>query len=512
LWSLQEAPLDWQFQTFWGPLRLECFMLGFGALLASNSCLALMSGFWATAAWTFAAASCLICSCIAHFSVGPSAWVSVIWLMLSLFLISQLMYYGTSLSSSSMYVYRSTGMICVCWRVLVPFAAFRLLPCSVFVLVNTSMECIMMRCVLTRLGSVDEIHRVDKFSVVASCLTMLWCYGLAVHWHSLWSVQEELKAQMAASESLLSMVCDATAWVDSDGDTVLRSNARLDEIMGSQMEGRLLSDRLSATEQCRIHSAFSRWNGDGQRTCGGPTVVLLPTTFSPQASSTINVDLFIVKRRPSFALVQSGSPSSSCLRLTALAMKSAFLLGFRLSPTADVTPESQNGNNVAIEKSANGPSISRRHRHMRFDEERSISASDSKSGDSEAFVRSSFSRPSGKSPRIKRQAEVYHTEPPRRLPPLPDFTVSQDEYLSNCAQSMLEDILTSFNFELNGCCQWHASLRVLSQWLNDMHTWYTCIEPWPKTRPAWQCETCSALISSSEDDTVCWMCTSTRHS
>jgi len=501
LWRLQEAPLDWQFDKVWGRFTVEVWLIGIAVLFAFDFCIALLSGFSTTAVWVLLVSIGLVCCTRAFILWRPSVSVQRMGLLLGVSLTTNFWYYAVSFSPSLVYAHRSTGMIAICWRAMVPFFGFEFKPCALFLVANTAVECSVMRFTMVKLGAGEDIHRLDIFSMGATCLSFLWLCHQVVSSHSLWSVQEELKAEMAASESLLSMVCDATAWVDGDGDTVLRSNARLDEILGSRMEGRLLSGSVSATEHCRLQGAFLSCRVDWQQSCDQrPTAVLLPTTFLRQTAPPINADLFIVHRRPNFALTIREKMRSSCSRFSVLAparKSSAFLLGFRLSQITEVAPMPQDEEHAAATKKH--PASGRR-RHVR-----DSSVSESIEADSASLAGSLR-----KGPCIRKCGKALPVQALQTIPPLNGFRVSDKRYFTACAQSILEDLLQSANLDLRGCCRWHASLRTLSKWVDEMHQWRACAEPWPAVPPAWQCTNCCALISCEEDDMVCWICSSAR--
>lgn len=273
------------------------------------------------------------------------------------------------------------------------------------------------------------------------------------------------------------------------------------------MEGRLLSDSVAVAERARLQHAFSSCGVHGSETCGhAPTVVLLPTTFLRQTSPPINVDLFIVNRRPSFPIASSGAHSPGSRRCSAVARTSAFLLGFRLCHINEVMPVPQEGNDADTDKSAYGQSVGRRCRRVRFDEQSLLSdVSQLSSGNSQSLA-GSF----GKSPAIRKSAGTLVTQPSQAILPLSGFRVCEGNYLRDCALSLLEDLLSSLSFKLCGCCRWHASLRFLSKWIDDMHKWRSCADAWPLRSPSWQCQICCALISSEENDVECWVCSSAR--
>jgi len=78
------------------------------------------------------------------------------------------------------------------------------------------------------------------------------------------------------------------------------------------------------------------------------------------------------------------------------------------------------------------------------------------------------------------------------------------EYLKQCSASMVEDLITSWNYPEGGCCHWHMSLDRLSRLVREMKHWRICSDVWPSGVPKWQCNQCSAL--QFEDPGACWLC------
>merc|ERR1712087_374954 len=92
------------------------------------------------------------------------------------------------------------------------------------------------------------------------------------------------------------------------------------------------------------------------------------------------------------------------------------------------------------------------------------------------------------------------------LPLRKDFVAPSDGYLKHCVMSMIEDISSTLNFKVVGCCHWHANMSLLFRWLEDLQSSPCRSEP--EVLDAWQCEACSAIISAREDCSQCWICCS----
>jgi hypothetical protein len=84
------------------------------------------------------------------------------------------------------------------------------------------------------------------------------------------------------------------------------------------------------------------------------------------------------------------------------------------------------------------------------------------------------------------------------------FSVS-GTYLTECSLSLLEDLISSWNFHVSGCCAWHASLKHLMGMINQMKDFRCCHDEW---RPdvVWQCRKCTALSVSGAPEDACWLC------
>lgn len=142
-----------------------------------------------------------------------------------------------------------------------------------------------------------------------------------IQWNALYESEQTVKAEKEALEALLSTVCDAGCWVAADGDTVLRGDRRLDDIMGVEMEGTQLSKCLDREDRERLQFATT-----GTTTKALQDLVrLLPVTFRRQSATTVDFDLFIVDRRGVFASTMTPVDASAKEEASRL----GFLIGFR---------------------------------------------------------------------------------------------------------------------------------------------------------------------------------------
>eukprot|EP00928_Gymnodinium_smaydae_P063533 TRINITY_DN47088_c0_g1_i1.p1 TRINITY_DN47088_c0_g1~~TRINITY_DN47088_c0_g1_i1.p1 ORF type:complete len:504 (-),score=46.79 TRINITY_DN47088_c0_g1_i1:155-1666(-) len=80
-----------------------------------------------------------------------------------------------------------------------------------------------------------------------------------------------------------------------------------------------------------------------------------------------------------------------------------------------------------------------------------------------------------------------------------------NQYLDECARSLLEDLLGCFNNANTGCCHWHKGCERLQKLVTDMQGGRSCMETWPTQEPKQQCSVCNALLFD-EYTTACWVC------
>merc|ERR1712100_579819 len=128
----------------------------------------------------------------------------------------------------------------------------------------------------------------------------------------------QLAAEETSSKSLISMVCDATFWIDRGGDTILRSSRQLDALLGCRVEGLHFSKYLPESEIPRFHNAMSTRQQYQH-------VMLLPTSVLREGRYATNVDLFIVPCKLASSI--SESQSSDIPEVPRL------LIGLRLAQT-----------------------------------------------------------------------------------------------------------------------------------------------------------------------------------
>jgi len=66
-------------------------------------------------------------------------------------------------------------------------------------------------------------------------------------------------------------------------------------------------------------------------------------------------------------------------------------------------------------------------------------------------------------------------------------------YLRECCFAVLEDIISSWNYENQSCCCWHGALDRLSCMVEAMQLWHECDDGWPQMKAVAQCSNCYAI-------------------
>ena len=84
------------------------------------------------------------------------------------------------------------------------------------------------------------------------------------------------------------------------------------------------------------------------------------------------------------------------------------------------------------------------------------------------------------------------------------FRVS-DEYLREISISFLEDLISSWNFAVKGCCAWHASVKLMQELVQNLNSFHECSEKW-QPDVVWQCSVCTALCGPTQPTDACWIC------
>jgi len=514
----REAPLEWTFSMarraiFYIQAALGCFVgvQGIVSFFIGFTATALVHMFVSVMLILFA--MCLRSTRFCWRSLHMGMMV-VFTVEITLLLVSHALLPG----HGAVYLHRSMGMVAIAWRSMLPFWNLRLRPCLLCLLWLTATEGISTYCVLHRIGLENETPRILFSLVVLSCTCFAWCYFQVGSWHELWSTQMQLAVEQESSKSLLSKVCDATFLLSRDGDTILRSTRQFDAIVGRPVEQSRLSSHLAESEVSRVRNAVL---GHGLQ-----SVTLLPTSIYRSKHFATNVELFIVSCRPE-SIPQAQSLNSV-----------GFMIGLRLSQSFVDASESDCSHNTITEASeltdvcdtTSSQSYLGRDRFTSGGIRRRVTFSEDAESETSRPGRPALRRRMPVAEQARSQSEhstaSSSTFPGRRGPCLvakhtqisfhglaysAPFKES-GTYLKECCSSLLEDLVSSLNFEFESCCAWHGNLRKISSILEEMHSWHKCDDGWPAQISSWQCGNCLAVIPNSQADDYCWLCNAGRSS
>mmetsp|Transcript_33608 Transcript_33608/g.85110 ORF Transcript_33608/g.85110 Transcript_33608/m.85110 type:complete len:643 (+) Transcript_33608:56-1984(+) len=157
--------------------------------------------------------------------------------------------------------------------------------------------------------------------------TLVVAYLLQEARHQACKVEGQLACEKEAAEALISRLCDSGGiWLAHDGDTVVSSDARFDEITGIPMAGTRLSQHLASVDDARKleHALKMR-----PLQCLAEPVVLISVMLERSQMPPTKVDLFIADRRRSVSLANEAGLDSS---------QPGYLLGLRLADPFAVEP------------------------------------------------------------------------------------------------------------------------------------------------------------------------------
>jgi hypothetical protein len=145
-------------------------------------------------------------------------------------------------------------------------------------------------------------------------------FGQHSQWRALFEAQSALAAEKEAHEALLRVASDAACWIGSESGDILRSDVRLDELLGRgrSMIGQRLCDYMPNNES----EQFLKVTGGTAWQCERKPVDQLPSTLISDGRE-LKVDLFIVDRRSAFSTTESRDPLG-------------FLVGIRIVPEEQV--------------------------------------------------------------------------------------------------------------------------------------------------------------------------------
>merc|ERR1712110_1248208 len=89
---------------------------------------------------------------------------------------------------------------------------------------------------------------------------------------------------------------------------------------------------------------------------------------------------------------------------------------------------------------------------------------------------------------------------------LPGPWKQSDDYMTECSLSILQDLISAWNFHCVGCCVWHAQVDRLASLVRRLRTFHCCEDRWKPPNIEWQCQICTALHSATSAQDLCWLC------
>eukprot|EP00747_Dinoflagellata_sp_TGD_P221182 gnl/TRDRNA2_/TRDRNA2_93054_c0_seq2.p1 gnl/TRDRNA2_/TRDRNA2_93054_c0~~gnl/TRDRNA2_/TRDRNA2_93054_c0_seq2.p1 ORF type:complete len:762 (+),score=96.95 gnl/TRDRNA2_/TRDRNA2_93054_c0_seq2:60-2345(+) len=231
-----------------------------------------------------------------------------------------------------LFQHRSIAMVAVLWRFLVPLFSPQFTHGIVCMLICTLSEAVATLCLCTKWGNISSYPRMQCALVVFSMSACFYLCGWRRLARRAYDMHQDLEVEKGAQQLLLSMVSDAVFWLATDGDTVLFSDKRLDNVMGKSMQGELLSHCIPECERERHRGILAGFTNEEPMTT---TVRLLHTTLLRSAAPPATAELFIVDRRSSFTTRpnQTSGPGGK-LGLAAARHTRGFLIGLRLGQAA----------------------------------------------------------------------------------------------------------------------------------------------------------------------------------
>jgi len=129
---------------------------------------------------------------------------------------------------------------------------------------------------------------------IVGCIVIIFQHA---EWQFMFRLQHDSVIEKKAMEKVLAMVCDASCWLAADGKSVLRSDCRLDDIVGLKAMGENFHNFIPEEERERFCLATA---AAGAKRLNDP-VDLLPSTLNGPGLEPYRVDLFIVDVRSEYA-------------------------------------------------------------------------------------------------------------------------------------------------------------------------------------------------------------------
>jgi len=228
-------------------------------------------------------------------------------------------------SEDVMYRMRSQAIAMVIWK-FVPGTFGLPLPMAMIHLVWSVASDVCVLHLSSQIFDDPTVARMYFASPMNACFGLAVAYMAQGRLGSLYIAHRELATEKETLDALLSMICDAAAWVSRDCTTVLRCDHRFDLLIGKRMQGKSLKSCLPDDEfqHGRLREALTRaWN----------TPVSLPLTLSLGVGAEIDVDCFVV-RRVGAAVEPAGPKAKEALP--------DFLIGFRVIGQKNVIPPAHN--------------------------------------------------------------------------------------------------------------------------------------------------------------------------
>eukprot|EP00928_Gymnodinium_smaydae_P031807 TRINITY_DN23227_c0_g1_i1.p1 TRINITY_DN23227_c0_g1~~TRINITY_DN23227_c0_g1_i1.p1 ORF type:complete len:583 (+),score=51.71 TRINITY_DN23227_c0_g1_i1:47-1795(+) len=136
----------------------------------------------------------------------------------------------------------------------------------------------------------DIPFRVQVFAIIAfgACLGVNFWQNSALL--DLYAAETSLSFEKRCMESLTSMTCDATCWIAADKSTVKACDRRLDDLFGTDMTDKVLTDYIASEEET---ARFARTIGNKCENDDMP-VTLLPINMRTEDNETLRLELYVV--------------------------------------------------------------------------------------------------------------------------------------------------------------------------------------------------------------------------
>lgn len=551
--SDKEAPVEWLYDIgFIGMNNKEAF--GFCGYLSWLACAMIARKNMCAAALFFTVAACYaICPFVLRCGMGrfsrqsdvPEMALAILYTFSCCFCVWSLLDV-----SDPVFRHRSMGIVFIFSKTSIMMFGFRFVT-SFFMLIVIGINDVVATWIITvRFGeNTDLVFRLPGLILVISTVHLIGIYHQQLRWRMLYDSQVCLTAEKTAMESLLSMVCDSVFWLSASGTRVSRSSPQFDSMVGQAMLNEDIAHMISE-EEC-LNFLMRR------AVPGTSPVVLFHTSLVLSPSQAVKVELFVVDRRSSNQSGKNQEPRKTFSPSDAM----GFLVGLRLCEPFEMQPLERSVQDSALIGSTTSTVASQEVLHPRGTRKAEVSGKEhdatpvSSAGLATIATSSSSGAATGSgSPQDARQSNIRQTRVAFDIPlstsvpeALDSVSVTSsrvssrssgtkgilrrrekqvvglvdelahdgpvhgqpyaesDTYLRQCSQSLVEDLVSSWNFKVQGCCAWHASLRHLNGLIDSMKTLHQCREKW-RPEVLWQCQHCTALHGPNHPAESCWLC------